>query len=109
MDFILIKHIALDVGKLSVCTIFNVGIVVFVIFLEINLEVYVYLNEIKNQHVHMFWGLISSYLFFPFAGTCVGVIIEIYQFIYKKEGLKLYDRILDITFWTIGSIIGSII
>lgn len=70
------------------------------------------INEIKNQHVHLFWGLISCYFFtllfgfkFYFVPLIIGVLVELYQYFFKNEGLKLKDRILDVTFWAFSGVI----
>jgi hypothetical protein len=70
------------------------------------------INEIKNQHVHAFWGLVSFLILrklgvdFIFVGLAIGFAVELYQYCFKNEGLKLKDRILDLSFWFIGSLIG---
>ncbi|HOX21865.1 MAG TPA: hypothetical protein PLL10_00245 [Elusimicrobiales bacterium] len=67
------------------------------------------INEIKNQHVHLFWAVMATGLLarlgvrFVLTGLIVGVLVEAYQLIFKKEGWKIYDRLLDITFWALGS------
>ena len=69
------------------------------------------INEIKNQHVHLFWSVIATSILlkfgirFVFTGLIIGLLVESYQFIFKKEGWKILDRILDVSFWTAGSFI----
>ena len=67
------------------------------------------MNELKNQHVHLFWGVMSNFIFlklfgFKFLGigAIVGILVECYQYFFKKEGLKLADRILDVSFWAMS-------
>ena len=69
------------------------------------------INEIKNQHIHVVWGFISSGIaymagcdLFFLGGLAVGIVVELYQFFIQKERLKLLDRALDLTFWAIGGI-----
>jgi len=68
-------------------------------------------NEIKNQHVHMFWALLITLIlnkfgfFWVWTGLCIGVVVELYQLVIKREGLKISDRVLDLSFWFLGSII----
>jgi len=66
------------------------------------------INEIKNQHVHLFLGLMSAYfvnLWLPiyiavFTGIIVGLLVEILQYFFAdNRELKLADRILDLSFW----------
>lgn len=70
------------------------------------------LNEIKNQHVHLFWGYFSChflYLLFPkfifFVPLAIGFLVESYQLIFKKEGWKIKDRILDLSFWGLSGLL----
>jgi hypothetical protein len=73
------------------------------------------INEIKNQHVHLFWGLMAEKFVqcydvkFYMAGLVVGIFVELYQVIFKKEKLFMLDRLVDITFWWIGSLLIFII
>ena len=63
-------------------------------------------NEIKNQHVHLFWGLAVGWVTgFIAAGALVGLGVECYQLVVKREGLKLGDRLLDLTSWAIGGVL----
>ena len=64
------------------------------------------INEIKNQHVHLFWGLLICLVTgFNFSGLIIGVIVEAYQKIFKKEDWKISDRLLDIGFWGLSGIL----
>jgi len=69
------------------------------------------MNEIKNQHVHLFWSLYATLLLrnigfeFVFLGLIMGIIVEAYQIIIKKEDWKIGDRLLDVSFWWLGSIL----
>jgi hypothetical protein len=73
------------------------------------------MNEVKNQHVHVLWALIATQIlanlgwrFLP-TGLIIGLIVEAYQLIFKKEGWKIKDRILDLTFWLVGSMVGLLL
>ncbi len=70
------------------------------------------INEIKNQHVHLFWGIMLTWIahfFLPvwavvFTGLIVGLIVETIQFLFiDNREWKIKDRILDESFWTISS------
>ncbi|MBP7209620.1 MAG: hypothetical protein KBA02_00325 [Paludibacteraceae bacterium] len=73
------------------------------------------LNEVKNQHVHLFWAMFLTLLLkkfgieFPYLGICLGIVVEAYQKIFKKEGWLIADRLLDISFWSLGGIMGGIL
>jgi len=67
-------------------------------------------KEFSYQHVHFLWGLFLSYIlyFFKFKyyyliGFFCGVILEVYQYFFKDNyDLRICDRIMDISFWTLG-------
>ena len=72
------------------------------------------INEIKNQHVHLFWGIMSTWFvnlflhfgFAVFTGLLVGFIVEVLQYFFAdNRELKLHDSILDLSFWTASSFI----
>lgn len=74
-------------------------------------------NEIKNQHVHMFWGLILSTVLLRIThlywmgwvfGMLIGLGVEIWQYFYAdNRELKLFDRILDISSWGLGGALAA--
>lgn len=75
-------------------------------------------KELAYQHVHMFWSMIITLLFFKatgeitvvlFTGLLLGLMMESYQAVIKltkdkPEGSKL-DAVRDIIFWWIGGLI----
>ncbi len=73
------------------------------------------INEIKNQHVHFLWALIAFKVLmlfgirFIFIGLVIGLIVEAYQLIFKKEDWNISDRCLDVFFWLLGSVVGDFI
>ena len=66
-------------------------------------------DQIKQQHVHMFWGFWLVALIYIITGTklliagfCFGLLVECHQVFKKKEKWKLKDRLLDLFFWLVG-------
>lgn len=70
------------------------------------------INEIKNQNVHLFCGIMLTWIthfFLPiwvvvFTGLVVGLISETIQFFFMDDmEWKIKDRILDSSFWAASS------
>lgn len=75
------------------------------------------INELKNQHVHAWWGFWASFIALHFlhypafvmTGFFIGVCVELWQFFGKKEDLNLLDRLLDLSFWALGASLSKLV
>lgn len=69
------------------------------------------INELKNIHVHVFWGFWFCYFFIRitglwylcFLGIILGFIVELIQYlIVDKRDLRIKDRIFDCVTYVLG-------
>jgi len=67
-------------------------------------------KEFSYQHTHFVWGVIVSYIFYKLKfnyyyliGFFCGLGLEVYQYYFNDNNqLFICDRIMDISFWTLG-------
>ena len=73
-------------------------------------------NEIKNQLLHLVAGIVSTIFIncitniidyrLLFVGLIVGVGVEIYQYFFQdSKVLHIQDRVRDVFFYVVGSIL----